>query len=152
MRYVGGEAVRIRDRTEFNVVGDELARRTYEESGNYVTNGLKVTLEQDGSNSYAVVSPGKAYAFGRETVNVSARKLLIDPTTLTQSKDNQYTGVQYGQYFTYNHATSQKLNEFDFDGQVYSLKDSNSAIIGTCSVSNVIPGKIFVYNIKKNSR
>ena len=69
VRYVGGEAVRIRDRTEFNVVGDELARRTFDESGNYVTNGLRVTLEQDGSNTNAVVAPGKAYVFGRETFN-----------------------------------------------------------------------------------
>ena len=150
VRYVGGEAVRIRDRTEFNVVGDELARRTYEESGNYVTNGLKVTLEQEGSNSYAVVSPGKAYAFGRETVNVSARKLLIDPTTLTQSKNNQYTGVQYGQYFTYNHTLNQPLNDFGLDGATVNLING-STIIGTCSISNITPGKIFVYNIKKNA-
>ena len=151
VRYVGGEAVRIRDRTEFNVIGDELARRTYEESGNYVTNGLKVTLEQDGSDSYAVVSPGKAYAFGRETINVSARKLLIDPTTLTQSKNNQYTGVQYGQYFTYAHAQASVLDDFAFDGTVYNLKNSGNTIIGTCSISNVTPGKIYAYNIRKNA-
>ena len=151
VRYVGGEAVRIRDRTEFNVIGDELARRTYEESGNYVTNGLKVTLEQDGSDSYAVVSPGKAYAFGRETINVSARKLLIDPTTLTQTKNNQYTGVQYGQFFTYAHAQASVLDDFAFDGTVYNLKNSGNTIIGTCSISNVTPGKIYVYNIRKNA-
>ena len=151
VRYVGGEAVRIRDRTEFNVIGDELARRTYEESGNYVTNGLKVTLEQDGSDSYAVVSPGKAYAFGRETINVSARKLLIDPTTLTQTKNNQYTGVQYGQYFTYAHAQASVLDDFAFDGTVYNLKNSGNTIIGTCSISNVTPGKIYAYNIRKNA-
>lgn len=151
VRYVGGEAVRIRDRTEFNVIGDELARRTYEESGNYVTNGLKVTLEQAGANSYAVVSPGKAYAFGRETINVSARKLLIDPTTLTQTKNNQYTGVQYGQYFTYAHAQASVLDDFAFDGTVYNLKNSGNTIIGTCSISNVTPGKIYAYNIRKNA-
>lgn len=151
VRYVGGEAVRIRDRTEFNVIGDELARRTYEESGNYVTNGLKVTLEQDGAKSYAVVSPGKAYAFGRETINVSARKLLIDPTTLTQTKNNQYTGVQYGQYFTYAHAQASVLDDFAFDGTVYNLKNSGNTIIGTCSISNVTPGKIYAYNIRKNA-
>jgi hypothetical protein len=148
VRYVDGEAVRIRDRTEFNVVGDELARRTFDESGNYVTNGLKVTLEQDGANSYAVVAPGKAYVFGRETTNVSARKLLIDPTTVTQAKDNQYTGVQYGQYFTFNSSAGQNLDDFDLDGSVVNLFNG-STIIGTCSVSNVTPGKLYVYNIRK---
>lgn len=151
VRYVGGEAVRIRDRTEFNVVGDELARRTYDESGNYVTNGLKVTLDQEGSNTYAVVAPGKAYVYGRETINVTARKLLIEPTTLTQSKTNQYTGVNYGQYFTYNHTAGQVLDNHQIDGTVFNLLDSGSNIIGTASVSNIVPGKIFVYNIRKIS-
>ena len=151
VRYVGGEAVRIRDRTEFNVVGDELARRTYDESGNYVTNGLKVTLEQDGADSYAVVDPGKAYVFGREVINPSARKLLIDPTTDIQTKDGQYTGVSYGQYFTYTHAQNGVLDDFAFDGTTYNLKNGSNTIIGTCSISNITPGKIFVYNVIKNS-
>ena len=151
VRYVGGEAVRIRDRTEFNVVGDELARRTFDESGNYVTNGLRVTLEQDGSNTNAVVAPGKAYVFGRETINVSPRKLLIEPTTLTQSKTNQYTGVQYGQYFTYNHTAGLVLDNYPINGSVVNLLDGSDNIIGTASVSNITPGKIFVYNISKTS-
>ena len=151
VRYVGCEAVRIRDRTEFNVVGDELARRTYDESGNYVTNGLKVTLEQDGADSYAVVDPGKAYVFGREVINPSARKLLIDPTTDIQTKDGQYTGVSYGQYFTYAHAQNGVLDDFAFDGTTYNLKNGSNTIIGTCSISNITPGKIFVYNVIKNS-
>lgn len=156
VRYVGGEAVRIRDRTEFNVLGDELARRTYDESGNYVTNGLKVTLDQEGSNSYAVVSPGKAYVFGRETTNVSARKLLIDPVTATQTKNVQYTTSRYGQYFHYNSAVGQTLPDFEIDGTVYSLYNGTT-LIGSCSISNIVPattgtlGKIFVYNIKKEA-
>jgi len=152
VRYVGGEAVRIRDRTEFNVVGDELARRTFDESGNYVTKGLKVTLDQEAGNAYAVVSPGKAYVFGREVINVSPRKLLINPTTLTQSKQNQYTGVQYGQYVTFDAAAGDILDDFAVDGTTVNLKDgANPAnIIGTCSISNVVPGKIFIYNIKKD--
>jgi hypothetical protein len=58
IRYVDGNPVRIRDRTEFNSINTELARRTYDESGNYVTRGFNVTLEQSGNNAYAVVSPG----------------------------------------------------------------------------------------------
>ena len=98
IRYVNGKPVRIRDRTEFNVIGNELARRTYEESGNYVTNGMRVTLETEADTAYAVVSPGKAYVYGKEVTNVSSTKLPISPVTVTQSKPGQITGFSYGQY------------------------------------------------------
>ena len=110
IRYVDGNAVRIRDKTEFNSISSEMARRTYDESGNYVTKGMNVTLEQSGSDAYAVVSPGKAYAFGTEVQNIASRKLLIAPTTLTQSKTNQFTGVSYGQYYTFNPAVGGEID------------------------------------------
>ena len=151
IRYVDGNAVRIRDRTEFNTISAEMARRTYDESGNYVTKGLNVTLEQSGTNAYAVISPGKAYVFGREVQNISSRKLLIEPTTLTQSKTNQTTGVSYGQYYTYNHTAGQVVDHFALDGSRFSLKNSSNAIIGTASVSNITPGKIYVYAVTKTA-
>ncbi len=146
IRYVDGKPVRIRDKTEFNSISEEMARRTYDESGNYITRGLNVSLETVGSDAYAVVSPGKAYVYGSEIQNISSRKLLINPTTLTQSKTNQHTGVTYGQYYTYNHTTGVALDYFELDGKRYNLKN-NSTIIGSCSVCNITPGKIFVYAI-----
>ena len=149
IRYVEGKPVRIRDVTEFNTVNKELARRTYEESGNYVVNGLKVSLEKEGNSAYAVVSPGKAYVYGKEVIGVSPTKLLIPPVTATQSKTLQHTGVSYGQYFTYNSIADQLLDNYEFDGSRYNLLNG-STIIGTCSVANVTPGKIYVYGIVKN--
>ena len=150
IRYVDGSPVRIRDRTEFNSINAELARRTYEESGNYVTRGLNVSLEQTGAAAYAVVSPGKAYVFGNEVVNVSSKRILIDPTTLTQTKTNQYSGVTYGQYYTYDHTNGQVLDSFDISGSRYSIYNG-ATVVGTCSIANVIPGKIFVYAIDRVS-
>jgi hypothetical protein len=150
IRYVDGNPVRIRDRTEFNSINSELARRTYDESGNYVTRGLNVTLEQSGSNAFVVVSPGKAYVYGNEVINVSAKRLLINPNTLTQSKANQYTGVSYGQYYTYNHTTGQVLDAFAIDGTRYNIRNG-STVIGSCSIANVTPGKIYVYAISRIS-
>ena len=146
IRYVDGNPVRIRDRTEFNSINSELARRTYDESGNYVTRGLNVTLEQSGETSFAVVSPGKAYVYGSEVINVSAKRLQIDPTTLTQSKTNQFTGISYGQYYTYNHTNGQVLDSFAIDGTRYSILNG-STVVGSCSIANVTPGRIYVYAI-----
>ena len=151
IRYVDGNAVRIRDKTEFNSISSEMARRTYDESGNYVTKGMNVTLEQSGSDAYAVVSPGKAYVFGTEVQNIASRKLLIAPTTLTQSKTNQFTGVSYGQYYTFNPAAGQEIDHFDLNGSRFNLKNSSNAIIGSCSISNITPGKVYVYAVTKTA-
>ena len=142
IRYVDGKPTRIRSTTEFNSITTELARRTYEESGNYVTNGLDTSLEQIGSTSYAVVSPGKAYVFGREIGNVSSKKLAISPTTTTQTKTNQYTGIGYGQYLEFDSSDAQVLHNFNLDGTRYRLIDG-SGTIATCSVSNVTPGNVY---------
>ena len=150
IRYVDGKAVRIRDKTQFNSISEEMARRTYDESGNYVTKGMNVTLETVGANAYAVVSPGKAYVYGNEVQNISSRRLLINPTTLEKSKPNQHTGVSYGQYYTYTHTSGQALDDFGLDGSRATLYNG-STNIGSCSVSNITPGKIFVYAIVKNA-
>ena len=151
IRYVDGNPVRIRDNTEFNVIGEEMARRTFEESGNYVVNGLNVTLEETDNVAYAVVSPGKAYVYGKEVTNVSPTRLAIEPVALTQTRSSQHTGINYGQYFTYNPATTTVVDHFQLDGTrypIYSNTDGSNQI-GTCSISNLLPGKIFVFGIKK---
>ena len=149
IRYVDGLPVRIRDKTEFNTIGNELARRTYEESGNYVINGLDVSLESEGGTASAVVSPGKAYVNGKEVTNVSPAKLAIEPVTLTQTKTGQHTGVSYGKYFTYAHTAGVVIPTFLLDGTRYNLLDSSNAVIGSCSIANIEPGKIYVYAIQK---
>lgn len=150
IRYVDGLAVRIRDVTEFNTINKELSRRTYEESGNYVTNGLKLSLEKDGNSAFVSVSPGKAYIYGNEVTNVSTTKLQIEPPTTTQSKTEQRTGVTYGQYFLIDFADDDDCEAFLLDGTRYPLKDDIDNTIGHCSVANITPGKLFVYAIKKD--
>lgn len=152
IRYVDGNPVRIRDNTEFNVIDEELARRTYEESGNYVVNGLNVTLEEENSVAYAVVSPGKAYVYGKEVTNVSPTRIAIDPVSLTQTRNDQHTGVHYGQYFTYNPSLA-IVDHFQLDGTRYTLYSDagGSNAIGSCSITNLLPGKIFVFGIKKTA-
>jgi len=158
IRYKNGEAVRIRDLTEFNSIGTELARRTYEESGNYVVSGLKVRVEEnDAGDVSAVVEPGKAYVFGREIRNIAAKRLPIEGTTSTQIKDAQSTGLSYGQYFTYAYQdTADVIDQFELDGTEYSLTinapvsdTGNTTIIGSASVASLSPGRLYVYNVQK---
>ena len=166
IRYTDGNATRIRDFTEFSTLGDELARRTYEESGNYVVNGLEASLDKDGTQVEVQIEPGKAYVYGREVTNIVKTNLPVEPVTATQVKPSQKTGVSYGQYFEVamlDNGTSPSLNwgiGLDLStGALQSYKllgNSGSVIVGTCNVINVVPGetananaKVYVYNIIK---
>ena len=155
IRYVNGNAVRIRNYTEFNVIGDEIARRTYEESGNYVVNGLNCSLERNNNNTQVSISPGKAYVYGREITNVSTKKLNIDGVQTTKTLTGQGASVNYGQYYTFNSANGQNVVPFQFQWSEtetefkypkYALYNGTTKI-GTCNIANVTPGEIYVFNL-----
>ncbi len=163
VRYVNGKPIRIRDKTEFNTLGNELARRTYEESGNYVTNGMRASLEKQSDTAFVNISPGKAFVYGREVTNVSPTKLPITPVSLTQSKDDQVTGFSYGQYYKYSSHDNNSRVLYDFlisggSNARYSLYH-DSTLVGKCSIANIVHsstdstsfGKIYVYAIVKEA-
>ena len=166
IRYRDGETIRLRDYTQYSLLGEELARRTYEESGNYVLDGLDASLDgpvivtDDAgleTDRYAEVSisSGKAYVFGKEVRNISTAKHKIDRITATKTKTNEVTTVNYGQHYKYNGAGGQSIIGFILAGvgpsnilESYSLINSDTKI-GTCCVRNIEPGKIYVFNVRK---
>lgn len=173
-RYIRGNAVRIRDVTEFNSIAKEMARRTYEESGNYVVSGMNVTFEEERigplTETYAVVSPGKAYVFGYEIESNINQYLYMAPAedfgdVELQTKNNISTSVNYGSYyeFVWNQfdvELNTVLNNYLLDGTRYDLKDSGDVVIGSCSIKSIESpgvgiaqglGKIYVYAVVKNS-
>lgn len=149
IKYERSEAITIRDITQFNSIESKMATRTYEESGNYVTRGMKLSLEQEEDKTYAIVSPGKAYVFGSEVENFAKKYIEIESSEETIVKQNQATGVRYGMYFTYNHETGTPMSVFTLDGTRYDLYNNADQIIGSCSVANVTPGRIYVYAMEK---
>ncbi len=167
IRYRDGKQVRLRDYTQYSLLGEELSRRTYEESGNYVIDGLDATLESPvtitndiGGEEFAAqvsISPGKAYVFGKEVRNVSANKITLDKVTSTQTKSQQLTTVDYDQHFEFVATNGTTVIDFDITGDTLSSKLpqyvllSGTTTIGTCCVRNVEPGKIYVFNVVKEA-
>jgi len=149
IRFVDGEIFRLRDLTEFNVIGTEMARRTYEESGNYVVEGLGTRLEDTGSGVNVIVDPGKAYVFGREVRNISAKRLAIDPETAVQLKQDQVVGVTHEAHFSFSATDGSTLDDFLTDGTRYAMYNASSEVIGYCSISSFNAGKIYAYAIRK---
>jgi len=82
MRVVDGDIVKVEKYPDYAMLEDTLARRTYDESGNYTVTPFELTLKgptASGSNTVlkAELSPGKAYVFGYEFETQGKTKLNI---------------------------------------------------------------------------
>jgi hypothetical protein len=95
------------EQTQLAVLGDTLARRTFDESGNYTVQPFRIAIDTNEANSAnmdIILSPGKAYVYGYE-FNKNA------PTTITVEKPREVTNVankrvtaSYGGFiYTTNH-------------------------------------------------
>ena len=160
LRIEKGETVFVRGETQFNSIKQELAKRTFDESGNYVLQGFNVTTEKDESDGkfYAVVGPGRAYVFGYEVSTQGNTRLEIEPAGTTGTKPNQSTGVEYGSWLTIDvSGGSPVLESFNFYDRynLYAQGDTNNPI-GSCSIRSIDPAggnkvRIYVYAIDRVS-
>lgn len=68
---------------EYDTLTQTLARRTFDESGSYIVNGLSVKMEDsdDADHYIAVVEAGKAYVLGYELGLPTARRLKVPRST-----------------------------------------------------------------------
>lgn len=156
LRIENGETVFVRGDTQFNSIKKELAKRTNDESGSYVVEGLPIATEKDSDGKfYASIGAGRAYAFGFEINNIGKTRLEIEPASTTSTKSLQSTGVEYGGYLTVDVSGSgTDVESFNFEDR-YTLYNSAQAVIGTCSIRNIEPVgadklRIYVYAVQKN--
>jgi hypothetical protein len=125
-------------RTEYSVIRDEFARRTYDESGDYVVNGLKIRLREhlndgtnagflsqiDGGNSSLLavgVEPGKAYVKGYEVEKIVTEYVSIEKGIDAKEVSGQTIAANYGNYVRVNELVGDwNVN----DGIVVTLHDT----------------------------
>jgi hypothetical protein len=101
--------------TQYSQIRDELARRTYDESGSYYVKGLNVTMREhlnDGTNFglytsgesgnsslLAVgVEPGKAYVYGYDVERLVTGYVPVDKGIDTKELEEQVVSANYGNY------------------------------------------------------
>lgn len=82
MRVVDGDIIKVEKYPDYAVLEDTLARRTYDESGNYTVVPFELTLKGPTSAGSQMVlkaemSPGKAYVFGYEFETQGVARLNI---------------------------------------------------------------------------
>jgi len=124
---VNDGALRSKKQTnDYSIITDELARRTYSESGDYVTDPFQISLKESLNNlqgnqgifnqgqftyggstpsddlAVYLLSPGKAFVRGYEVATVSSTFLDVDKPRTTKTLENQSINYNTGSTFTLN--------------------------------------------------
>ena len=160
-RAVEGELVVNLLTTIYSAIGDELARRTYDESGDYTVKPWKLQIQDDPLDTakfLAVLDPGKAYVKGYEFDTTTQTKLSLDRARTDDQADNVDVNVSYGNY-VYVKTLSGVFNTTSFTA--VALVDDLSATIGNAQVRYLqyvsgLPGstavyKMYLFNVVMNS-
>ena len=168
LRIDAGAIKKLTEESDYNIIKDYLAQRTYDESGDYAVNGLGVSIDEslnDGlgnggiyeetqkteggsipSDDLAIlkVSPGKAYVRGYDisvpsTVNIDAPK----PRT-TATVGEASVPFEMGSQFVVNNTLGTPVVGLDIDDNIIQLYDERLAGVGV-TAGNLI-GEARPYN------
>lgn len=86
----------------YSEIEEVLARRTYDESGNYTVKPFTITMNEDKYdtqvNVSATLSPGKAYVYGYEIETIAPTDLSIKRGKTLKSVDAFDLNMNYGNY------------------------------------------------------
>jgi hypothetical protein len=107
IRLVEGVKTKEIDYPIYNEIEKTLARRTFEESGNYTVDPFVISLEEtaygannvvDADSFTAVLDPGKAYVGGYEVQTIAPTKLTIPRARLTSNVSDYDLPTNYSSY------------------------------------------------------
>lgn len=101
VEFDNSEPVQQYDKSEYDAAGEIVARRTYEESGDYVTIPFNVESRNHESNSqsfYYEISPGVGYVRGNRVETIALTKLEAPRGIDTGIVENQFVTANYGNY------------------------------------------------------
>ena len=125
----------------YNTINDMIARRTYEESGNYLAEPFQLTFEDDtsvDSDIFAIVGPGLAYVRGYRVENEYPLRLKTPRPQAYTAAATDFVPTDYGSYVKF---TVSRFTEFGSTSggrlvQLYS-GTSGTTSIGTAYVKSI---------------
>ena len=143
-----GQIIRENKYPIYSVLEDTLARRTYDESGNYTVRDFRISLDTNSANSAqtdVILSPGKAYVYGYEFETNGPTTVTTDKPRTTASVANKRLTSDYGNFvFTTNHFGSFPINSLT----TVDLHCVNTASINTTSTATISNTKVGTIRVK----
>ena len=152
-RLISGRLQREIDENTYNIIGNELATRTKEESGSYVVEDFITKFKAKDADEFRLeISPGIAYIDGYRLS--TADNVLIDvprSQTTTGSLQNENIAANYGHYIVSNDIKGLPNVTFLERWNLYSDSGEaihDSKILGTARIRNVVEdGSNYRYHI-----
>lgn len=163
LRVQDGELVDIVNTPGYNILQDELARRTYDESGNYTVKPFNINFIEhlktinspdgyknaseggDSSVAIAVLSPGKAYVRGYEVETISNSFIPFNKPRDTANVINAVVRTPIGNYteidsvYGMPNFTSDLITVNLYDRYTATPGSSNGTLVGTARVRGTQP-------------
>jgi len=130
------------EKTTYGIIGDELARRTAEESGNYTVEPFNVEIEQNFTDSATLnidIAEGIAYVGGYRYA-VGANTIIgLDRARETEIVENDLVSATYGNYVQIDGTSVKGFPNVDTFEQINLYDDSSirGTQIGTARVRSV---------------
>ena len=123
----------------YNIILDLIAKRTAEESGDYIVEPFKVVYSDnttDATKLDLLVQPGVAYVDGYRAEVTLPQKITIDKPRTTTTKNNEVAAFTLGNYVLVDGSTSQGLPNINDFSQVNlrSAVNYGGSTIGTARV------------------
>ncbi len=150
------------DRTNYSVIKDEFAKRTFDESGDYYVKGLDIELREQKDNGTnggrfvngdanlisVKVEPGVAYVKGYEVGTIAPTYLTIEKSNTFSNVTNQIASAFLGSYVTVEEAVGKltldqvtAISLYDTAQNRISTENYSGAqtgnIIGTANVASL---------------
>jgi len=169
LRVENGGLIKFVDKTDYNLIRDELARRTYDESGDYYTRPFDINVKESlndriGNNGVYYssqktrqgntpskdlacisVSPGKAYVRGYEIETISNTIVDIEKPRTTEKAENTSIPFNVGRQILLNNVYGSV--SVDLTTQV-SLYDTRTASPGSSSGTKIGVARLYDLKLK----
>lgn len=149
-----GILTEIYDRPQYNILRDELAKRTFDESGDYYVNGLTVRVRENldnnvnggysftGANTLLSVGvePGTAYVKGYEVSKLVTDYVTVEKALTYGNVTTQFGAATMGSYVIANEVKG-KI-ELDKGNLVYLYDTAQKKITNKASISGTPTGSV----------
>lgn len=156
-RFVNSELVYNVTNSAYSNLETNLARRTYDESGDYTVDPFIMSVKEhiygDPTKLTIALDPGKAYVRGYEFETIATTNLDMERARDTATKNNSQFQVDFGDYILVSTPTGGVIN---YTANTSILLKNSSTTIGSANVRTIryhSAGvyKLFLFNIVFNS-
>jgi hypothetical protein len=142
----------------YSEIENTLARRTYDESGDYTVKPFGVSLEANSacSNTFIVnVEPGKAYVKGFEYEILGTQKINVNKALTTNTSTDYDLSVEYGNYLYANNIAGSANGLFNIAKldtlELHCVPRANVNTVGSVGYNTTLMGTARVRNFVRDS-